>query len=154
MLPFGSSSINLYHYEKTYYQTFLVDWDKRKESLIEEFERVNSALLIADFQHPNWHNVWFNNRPKNTAVDIANAIMFMTRAGFYLQLRLEQVNLRIENCKDVEKWADLSQRIHVAFESMQAASNRDARILVETLGRFGYMSISRGEFSRFEVSIL
>lgn len=152
MLPFGGPAINLYHFEKTYYQTFMSDWEKRKELLIEEFERVHSALMIADFQHPNWHNVWYNNRPKNTAVDIANAIMFMTRAGFYLQLRMDQVDLRIAGCKDAEKWVAIGQKIHAAFESMQAASSRDARLLVETLGRFGYMPTSRGEFSRFEVS--
>ena len=140
-------------YELAYYETFMADWKTKRQQLIDEFERVNAALNLSEFDHPNWHNVWFNNRPKIPAVDIANAILFMTRAESYLRLRKQQVEMAAESCKDAVKWATLSQQTQNAFEELQAASAKDAQILVDCLSTLTFMQTTRGEFSRFEVKL-
>lgn len=140
-------------YELAYYETLLANWKTKRQQLIEEFERVQAALNLSDFDHPNWHNVWFNNRPKIPAVDIMNAILFMTRAESYILLRKQQCEMASENCKDAIKWATLSQKTQNAFEEVQAASAKDAQILVDCLSTLTFMQTTRGEFSRFEVKL-
>ena len=143
---------DLKQYELAYYEAFMADWKIKRQQLIDEFERVNAALNLKDFDHPNWHNVWFNNRPKIAAVDIMNAILFMTRAESYLNLRKEQAERAADNCKDAIKWALLSQKTQHAYEELQAASAKDAQILVDCLSTLTFMQTTRGEFSTFEAS--
>ena len=141
-------------YELAYYKAFIADWKAKKDLLSEEYDRVKAVLAAfgsTDFENSSWTRVWKNNRPSKSAVEIADAIMFMVHAEPYLSLRQQQVELNIEKNEDPNVWAKIRQSLLHTYESLQAISPRDTENLIDNLASLSYMTVVTGSHQDLEI---
>ena len=145
---------NSREFEIAFFQKFIDDWKKKRQTLISEFERVKECINSTTFESNLWPRRWALDRPNVSALDIGNAIMFMTLAEPFLELRLEAIQMVVQKCEDPRKWADLNLQLQQTWEELHSASSRDADLLVQNLDDQTLMRITRGEAKNFEVIIL
>ena len=141
-------------YELAFYNAFIEDWKVKKDLLAEEFDRVKAFLApfaSTDFEDSSRTLVWRNNRPSKSALEIADAVMFMVHAEPYLLLRKQQVELNIQKNEDPKVWANIRQKLLHTYETLQSIAPRDTEILIDNLASLSYMTVVTGSHQDLEI---